>query len=430
MTTTRARPVLQIQRLLPAALALVLLSGCGRVQALINPPTPRPPAPTDFAPAVTVDASHVASVFGQEGGVSPTETPVPPALTETPTPLPPPGPTATPAPTATSAPTRTPAPTVTRTAAPILVPMTYTPLKSAQLRGFRYERQSFNNCGPATTVTLLSFYGRAETQVQAAAFMRPGKDDKNVSPSEITAFAGSLGLGGRVVVGGDLTLLRALISNGIPVIVESWFIPEPNDQMGHYLLLTGYDGEQLFFSDSYHGPDTRQRADEFDALWKVFNRLMIVVWKPEQAGLVTRLLGPRANDAQMLDLALARARAEIEANPQDPFAWFNAGSTLAGQGQFARAARAYDTARGLRLPWRMLWYQFGPYEAYFGAGEFDTVIRLATQTLSTTNGLEESLYWRGRAQQAQGRAAEAKADFEAALKENPNFAPARAALVK
>ena len=35
----------------------------------------------------------------------------------------------------------------------------------------------------------------------------------------------------------------------------------------------------------------------------------------------------------------------------------------------------------------MLWYQFGPYEAYFGAREYATLVQLATQTLSTTNGL-------------------------------------------
>ena len=130
----------------------------------------------------------------------------------------------------------------------------------------------------------------------------------------------------------------------------------------------------------------------------------------------------------MRDLALAAARADIDANPQDKFAWFNAGSTLVQMGEFSRAARAFDTARGLRLPWRMLWYQFGPYEAYFGAREYATLVQLATQTLSTTNGLEESHLWRGRAYQALGKTVDAKTEFEAALKDNPNFGPAREAL--
>ena len=57
-----------------------------------------------------------------------------------------------------------------------------------------------------------------------------------------------------------------------------------------------------------------------------------------------------------------------------------------------------------------------------------TLAQLATQTLSTTNGLEESHLWRGRAYLAQGKAVDARVEFEAALKDNPNFAPARDAL--
>lgn len=396
------------------------LAGCGRLQALIDPPTPRPPAPTDFAPAVTPDSARVAEVFEL-----PTETPTPPPATATVT-LQGPAPSVavpTDAPPTTPVPTRPPPPTRTPLPAP-----TYAPLKTALLRGFRFEQQTFNNCGPATTSMLLSYFGRRETQAQVAAVMRPNKDDKNVSPGEIADYAASLGFGARVVIGSDLALLRALVSNGLPVILESWFIPTPNDEMGHYMLLKGYEDDVLVFDDSFHGENQREDADAFDAMWKVFNRTAIVVWKPEQAGLAKRLLGARADDRSMRDLALAAARADIDAHPQDKFAWFNAGSTLVQMGEFSRAARAFDTARGLRLPWRMLWYQFGPYEAYFGAREYGTLVQLATQTLSTTNGLEESHLWRGRAYQAQGKTVDARTEFEAALKDNANFAPARDAL--
>lgn len=53
------------------------LAGCGRLQALIDPPTPRPPAPTELAPAVTPDSARVAEVF------EPTDTPTPPPATAT-----------------------------------------------------------------------------------------------------------------------------------------------------------------------------------------------------------------------------------------------------------------------------------------------------------------------------------------------------------
>jgi tetratricopeptide (TPR) repeat protein len=76
----------------------------------------------------------------------------------------------------------------------------------------------------------------------------------------------------------------------------------------------------------------------------------------------------------------------------------------------------------------MLWYQFGPYEAYYAVERFDDVITLATATLNTTDNLEESYYWRGVAYGAQGKSDLARADFEAALEYNPGYAAARQAL--
>lgn len=74
-----------------------------------------------------------------------------------------------------------------------------------------------------------------------------------MSPGEIADCAASLGFQARVVVGADLAMLRALVSNGFPVMVESWFIPTPNDEMGHYMLLKGYEDDVLIFDDSFHG---------------------------------------------------------------------------------------------------------------------------------------------------------------------------------
>ena len=90
---------------------------------------------------------------------------------------------------------------------------------------------------------------------------------------------------------------------------------------------------------------------------------------------------------------------------------------------------AYDQARQSGLHYRMLWYQFGPYESYYSAGRYDDVIALADATLATTANLEESYYWRGMARLAQGDAGGARADFEAALRYHENWSPAVIALV-
>ena len=299
---------------------------------------------------------------------------------------------------------------------------------AATLQGVRHEAQGWNNCGPTTLAMNLSYYGRTETQRQTAPFLKPDPDDKNVSPHEMVAYAQSIGYGGQVVVGGDLALLRTLVTNGIPVMVETWYIPEPNDEMGHYLLLTGYNGEQFTFQDSYKGPNVQKDSAHFDELWKVFNRTAIVVWPPEKGELIAAILGDRADEQTMYQKALQVAHDEVNANPQDKFAWFNLGTNLEALGQAQDAAHAYDIARSLQLPWRMLWYQFGPYATYYDVGNYDEVINLANATLTGGGNLEESYFWRGKALAALGRNDEARRDFQQAVKLNANYTEAQQAL--
>jgi predicted double-glycine peptidase len=322
-------------------------------------------------------------------------------------------PTATIPPTATAEPTATPAP-LHQLAAP-----------AGQLAGVRHEYQGWNNCGPTTLAMLLSFFGRSETQQDTAPFLKPNREDKNVSPNEMASYGTSIGYSARVVIGMDVPMLKTLLTNQIPVIVETWYIPEPEDEMGHYLLFTGYTGETLSFYDSYKGPNVTKEAATFDALWKVFNRTAILVYPPEQEALVNSILGELADPAAQIERATQIAYAEATANPQDKFAWFNLGSSLTMAGDTANAVQAFDTARSLKLPWRMMWYQFGPYEAYYAQGRYDEVIALSNATLANADNLEESFYWRGRAQAALGNADAARSDYETALRLNSNFAPAR-----
>jgi tetratricopeptide (TPR) repeat protein len=287
----------------------------------------------------------------------------------------------------------------------------------------------------------LRYFGLPGSQADAADFLKPDPEDKNVSPGEMADYVRSLGIEAKVRVGGDMTLLKRLIASGFPVIVETWFIPEPGDQMGHYRLLTGYDDDVRHFiaQDSYNGPNVKLDYAAFDELWRVFNRVYLVLYYPVQADQVATILGEQLDDTTMFVAALETAKAEV-LNPSNTcvayedcadetvFAWFNVGSSLAGLGRYDEAAAAYDQGRLLGLPWRMLWYQFGPYESYYHVNRYEDVITLATVTLNITYNLEESFYWRGMAYLAQGDAARARADFESAVKYNPNFSVAREAL--
>ncbi len=296
----------------------------------------------------------------------------------------------------------------------------------------RHEYQTWNNCGPATLSMALRLLGRNQSQAIIARALKPDPDDKNVSPPEIAAYARNEGFDAEAYVNGDLDRLKRLLAMNAAVIVETWFEPKPNDGMGHYRLLLGYDDEtaQLIFHDSYNGPLTRLRYSEFDAVWRVFNRTYIVLTRPEQREHLLAVLGPEADEATMYAGALARAQAEAAARPNDAFAWFNIGSSMVGLGNFADAATAYDRARQLGLPWRMLWYQFGPFQAYEAVGRWQDILDLAAYNLRTAANLEESHYFRGRALLALGQLAQARQAFQTALRYNAHFAPAAEALAR
>jgi tetratricopeptide (TPR) repeat protein len=310
---------------------------------------------------------------------------------------------------------------------------------SVRLSGLTHWWQTWNNCGPATLAMNLSYFGLRTSQAEAAAAIRPNKEDKNVSPDELAAFARAQGLQALARVNGDPDRLRRLLTCGIPVLVETWHEAEPGNGMGHYRLLTGYDdaSQEWIAYDSYDakGVDRKQPYAgiripyaELPPLWKVFNRQYVVIYSPELASRVEAAMGADSDDKAMWQRALDDARSAVELEPADAFAWFNLGSDLTALGRHREAVQAYDRARQIGLPWRMLWYQFGPFKSYYQVGRHDEVIALADATIRTATYVEELYYWRGLAQQAQGKATEARASFQRALVMNRNYAPAAEAL--
>lgn len=299
-----------------------------------------------------------------------------------------------------------------------------------KLTGVTHQWQTWNNCGPATITMNLSYYGQTETQVEAAQFLKPNKEDKNVSPDELAAYTRSLGFEAVVRVGGDLDLLKSFLSNDLPVIVEFWTNPEDNGGMGHYRLFTGYDeaGGYFIAEDSLNGSDIQVPMGEFDAYWQVFNRTYVLAYPSDRTALVHAIVGSAMIDQTMFERALLTAQTEAKNTPGNPYTWFNLGTNYARLGQKELAAGAFDEARRIGLPYRMLWYQFDIFETYLAVGRYQDVIDLSSALLQTTGGLEELYYYRGLAWQALGQMEAAAEDFRAALAYNPNFTRAAEAL--
>jgi len=320
---------------------------------------------------------------------------------------------------ATPIPSATPAPTL-----PPLPP-------SASLPPPAYERQDMNDCGPATLSLYLRMYGWKGTQYDISALIKPQPADRNVNVEELVWYVrtrvGWLSVQYRV--GGTIETLKRFLAAGIPVVIEETFKMDaaywPHDDLwaGHYLLLTGYnDAASAFITqDTYYGANRTVDYNSLDRNWEAFNRVFILVYRPDQEEQVKGLLGPDWDVDTNRQRALQSASEQASANPQDAFAWFNAGTNLVYFERYDEAAHAYDTARAIGLPQRMLRYQFGPFIAYFHAGRIDDLMALTEYALQRTPNSEEALVWRGWALYRKGDVPGAAESFRKALQYHPDY---------
>jgi len=340
----------------------------------------------------------------------------------------------------TLAPTSTPLPSLTPTVVNTPTPIpTPTPLPSAiSLPAPAFEKQDINNCGPASLSMYLRFYGWEGDQKDITEVIKPNIRDRNVNVEELAYYVrtqvGWLNIEYRV--GGDIELLKQFLVAGIPVMVEESFELDQgywrdDDQWAaHYLLLTAYDDAAGTFTgqDSFHGPDKLVLYEELDEFWQSFNRLYILLYLPHQAEIVESILGPHVDPDYNRQAALEIAQEETISDPDNAYAWFNLGSNLTYFERYIEATEAYDQARELGLPQRMLRYQFGPFISYFHSGQLGELIALTEYALKITPNSEEALLWHGWALYRQGDEQMAIERFERALEENYNYVDAQYAL--
>jgi tetratricopeptide (TPR) repeat protein len=310
---------------------------------------------------------------------------------------------------------------------------------SARIDGVRHVPQTWNNCGAANLTQVLSYYGWGFDQSVASSYLKPNVEDKNVSPGQMVEFVNHQqqdmpNLRALWRYGGTIELIKKFLAAGFPVIAESGYDVQDLGWMGHYETVVAYDDESQTFwvYDSYLGIGNgygREHAyEEFDSWWKHFNRAFIVVFTVDQEQLVRDVLGPYVDPTYAAEVALDVARQEASTDPSDNWAWFNAGTSAAKLGRYNDAAIYFDEAFDLGMPYRTLWYQFGPYEAYYQIGRYDDVVELANNTASTTLYVEENNYWRGMAYAALGRTEDAIFQFNETLSFNRNFVDAQTAI--
>jgi len=363
--------------------------------------------------------------------------------------------------------TLTPKATSTPKAGPTLTPtITTTPVPaSVILTGITYvdQHNRWNYCGPANLTMALNYWGWQGDRDGGAMVVKPGSPDKNktfiergladknVMPYELVDFVNEqTEFRALYRHGGDMELVKRLIAAGFPVVVEKGYYERDYtgkiDWLGHYLFTTGYDDAKGGFivQDAYlkPGKDLLSKYEEYEDGWRSFNYLFMVIYPADREAEVLEVLGPWADYQWSARNALEIAEKELQTLSGNNrfFAWFNKGTSHVVLNQYTDASAAYDQAfrdyadwdtNESNRPFRMIWYQTGPYFAYYYSARYQDVVSLADTTLNdtiSTPTLEESLLWRGRAYYMIGNTPAAIADYRAALQVHTNWFPAVQAL--
>ena len=171
--------------------------------------------------------------------------------------------------------------------------------------------QTWNNCGPASLAEVLAYWGIARTQGQIQAVLRVDGPARGMTPYGVPGYARSLGMRALVGVGGTEALVKALISNGFPVIVSQQV--SITYRIGHYRPIEAYDDRQGTFvaSDPYLGAPYRITYADFARIWASSDRGFMVLYRPARQAALSAVLATVGWDrrwAYQHDLALAQAR--------------------------------------------------------------------------------------------------------------------------
>lgn len=302
---------------------------------------------------------------------------------------------------------------------------------------FQTQHSYWTHAGPSVAAMMMTYWGQATTQYEVAAVVHGSAervDDYNTTPLELAAYMNANEQVEAIVrYGGTLDLLRQMVFAGFPVIIQKSF-PIPGDLgwSGHYLIVNGYNEQSNTFLtyDPYVGSYQNYAAMHIEDTWRAFNNTFIVTYTAEREAEMFDALTDWASEEWSVQRAHAVAvneAAELQGLNQF-FAQFNVGTSLTMMKQYEQASLAYDEAftlhrslRDFERPERIMWYQQGPYEAYYRTSRYQQIIDLASATITDAEYpyLEESFFWRGKAAEKVNNPDLAQSDLATAYQLNP-----------
>ena len=290
--------------------------------------------------------------------------------------------------------------------------------------------QTFNNCGPAALSMALSYYGINKSQQELGQDLRPyqniygNNDDKSVTLDELSEKVLEYNLIPLHRPNGSIELIKQFIVFDIPVITRTRLVE--NDDIGHYRVIKGYDDTalELVQDDSLQGHNLKYSYAQFMNLWQMFNYEYLVLVPPNKEHQARIILGEDIDEKVSWKKAVTYAQKELDLNPDDVYARFNLSVALYHVGDYGKAIVEFEKVEN-SLPFRTLWYQIEPIQAYFKLGYDKKVFDFTEAIFNNQNKAFSELYsMRGEIYKKQGNIEAARKEFELAVFYNQSLTSA------
>lgn len=280
----------------------------------------------------------------------------------------------------------------------------------------------------------LSHYGIIISQQELGNELRPyqnpqgDNDDKSVTLTELGEKAKDFDLIPYHRPNGNIELIKKFISYDMPVLTRT--LTKVNEDIGHYRVVKGYNGQtgQLIQDDSLQGSNLWYTYEDFSSLWQKFNYEYLVLVPKDKQEIAEAILGEEKDEKISWQKALRQAQGKLLKNPEDIYARFNLSVALYEIDDYQRSVEEFEKVEN-QLPFRTLWYQIEPIQAYYELGNYQRVFEITDKILNNWNRAFSELYYlRGQIYLKQENKESARQEFEKAILYKYNYFSAQDAL--
>lgn len=145
---------------------------------------------------------------------------------------------------------------------------------NTSIEGMSFQFQGMNACGPQSVSSVLSHFGVRRSQAQMARAI--GQQGRYTSLGQLASQLEAAGLRTAIVEHATLAQAARLVRAGIPpIVLQRMSLPGSTD---HFRVVRGITQTHVLLLDPYYGPDVALSQPDFQALWNVQGRHMLVAY--------------------------------------------------------------------------------------------------------------------------------------------------------